>query len=125
MARGGIRAAGLPLLAWAATLAAGTAAAQEPLRLDPAMLDLVTAGGGAKARAAPATPSIVTLPGGGVVGLSLGALRRQIAAPQTGGSGGTSGGKRSVSGSGKKTFKAARVTRPHLETLVVSGSAGG
>ncbi len=122
MARRTIGAAMLPVLALAAGLAAAPVAA-EPMRLDPEALDAVVAGGGKRlgARAV-----VKPKANAGLALLSLALVQRQLVVlPQTAGSGSTGGGKKSISLSGKKTFKADRVTKPHTETLVVRGSAGG
>ncbi len=124
MARGGIRVAGLPLLALAAVLAGGPARAEEPLRLDDAALDGITAAGTQKIKVGGLVSQVV-LPGSGkgLADLALQLARQKpTVVPPTGSTG---NGKRTVRGSGKKTFKAERVTKGHLETLVVSGSAGG
>lgn len=124
MSCGGIRLAGLPLVALVAVLASSPARAEEPLRLDEATLDAITAGA-AKAVKTSGVAAQVVLPGSGsgLADLALQLARRKpTVIPPTGSTG---NGKRTVSRSGKKTFKAERVTKRHLETLVVSGSAGG
>lgn len=124
-------------VALAAVLAAAPAGAEEPFVLDAAALDSVTAGGAKKAKAAGITvqavlPSTGTGPAaggtGGLAGLALKlAGGRFVVVPpgQTGGGGSTGNGKKTVTGSGTKSFKADRVTKRHLETLTVSGSASG
>lgn len=124
MARGGIRLAGLPVLALTALLAGEIARADEPLRLDEATLDTITAGAAnALKTSGVLTQAVLPGPGKGLVDLALPlAPRKPILLPPTGSSG---KGKRTASRSGKKTFKADRVTKGYRETLVVSGSAGG
>ncbi len=124
MARGGIRLAGLPVLALAALLAGEIARAEEPLRLDDAALDTITAGtANALKTSGIVTQVVLPGPGKGLADLARQlAPRKPILLPPTGSSG---QGKRTVSRSGKKTFKAERVTKGYRETLVVSGSAGG
>jgi|DewCreStandDraft_4_1066084.scaffolds.fasta_scaffold00029_4 hypothetical protein len=124
MARGGIRLAGLPVLALAVLLAGGLARAEEPLRLDDPTLDTITAGAAKGVKAAGIVAQVV-LPGSGkgLADLALELARQKpTVIPPTGSTG---NGKRTVSRSGKKTFKADRVTKGHREILVVSGSAGG
>jgi hypothetical protein len=122
MVRRAIWAASLPVLALAAGLAAAPVAA-EPIRLDPDALDAVAAG-------APKRLNVVTVGQPTVTGTGLAALALKLAGqqrlllPQLN-AGPTSPGTGSVvvTASGKKTFKADRVTKPHTETLVVTGSA--
>lgn len=122
MARKSIGAAMLPVLALAAGLAAAPVAA-EPMRLDPEALDAVVAGAGKRVGARAVVKPTAN---GGLALLSLALVQPQLVGlPQTTGSGSTGGGKKSISLSGKKTFKADRVTKPHTESLVVSGAVGG
>lgn len=124
MAFGGIRRAAMPVVALAAILAGGFARADEPLRLDEVVLDTITAGAAKTAKTSGIVAQVV-LPGSGegLADLALQLARREpIVVPPTGSNG---NGKRTVSASGKKTFKAHRVAKRYRETLVVSGSAGG
>lgn len=128
MGLGRIQAGVLPALLLAAAVTGGAVAAEEPPRLDPAALDLVTAGGAKRATAAGVVAqAILPGPSRGLVEVALKLAGRQpvVVTPPNGGTGSTGGGKKSITLSGKKTFKAERVTKPHTETLVVRGSAGG
>lgn len=119
----GIRGTGLAVLVGAAAFLAGPAVAQEPLALDPERLDEITAGGRIKLPLPPRDPAVLPpLRLDGIAVLPVPSEPKPAPPPTTGATG---NGKRSVSRSGKKTFKADRVNKRHRETLIVSGSAGG
>lgn len=117
---------GLALAAALAALAALPAGAQEPMVLDAAALDAVTAGGAKKVSAAGITvQGLLPPPSQGLAGLAskfVGQKQPVVVTPPVGSTG---KGKKIVTASGKKSFKADRVTKPHSEILVVRGSASG
>ena len=128
MAGGGIWGSALPIVVLAAALAGGSASAGEPLRLDPVTLDQVT-GAGAKVVKARGIVAQAIFPGSSLslaeVALKLAGQQQPVLTPPDRGTGVSGSTKRQVSKSGKKIFKADRVTKPHTERLVVHGSAGG
>lgn len=126
MARGGFGAATLSGVALAVVLSAVPAGAQEPLVLDAVALDSVTAGGAKKVSAAGITvKGLLPPPSQGLAGLASKFVGRQQPAVVTPPVRSTGNGKKIVTASGKKSFKADRVTKPHSEILVVRGSASG
>lgn len=126
MVRRAIGMMGLSPLVLAAALAVGTVVAApavaEPVTLAPDALDAVAAGAPRKLKVLTLSQPTVAGTGLAALALKLAGQQRLAVAQPSGGTPSPDGGRVTTTGSGKKSFKADRVTKGHLETLVVSGS---